>query len=93
MAGDSDTVEIAAEMTAVRAGVTFSCDSAYPCTVTVTNSLGTIVATWMSYTLDDGTAGVVASVPRVPVDTFANLNPGNAASASRDATGSARRSR
>ena len=77
MPGDSDTVEIAAGMTAVRAGVTFTCDSAYPCTVTVTNSLGTIVATWMSYTLDDGTAGVMASVPHVPVDTFANLNPGN----------------
>ena len=75
--GDSDAVEIAAGGTAVRQGVTFSCDSAYPCTVTVTNNLGTIVASWMSYTLDDGAAGVMASVPRVPVDTFANLNMGS----------------
>ena len=80
--GSSDTIEIAAGETAERAGVTFSCDSAYACTVTVTNSLGTIVAAWSSQTLGDGTAGVMASLPpppHVPVSTFAELNPANAA--------------
>ena len=36
MPGDSDTVEIPAGMEVVRAGVTFTCASEYPCTVTVT---------------------------------------------------------
>ena len=75
--GDSDTVDIAAGGTEVREGVTFSCDSAYPCTVTVTNSLGTIVASWESQTLGDGTAGVMASMPPLPVNTFAELNAAN----------------
>ena len=77
--GDSDAVEIAAEQAVVRQGVTFTCASAYPCTVTVTNNLGTIVATWMSYTLDDGTAGVMASVPVPPAHTFAAANSANPA--------------
>ena len=78
--GDSDMVEIAAGMSVMRQGVTFTCDSAYPCTVTVTNSLGTITASWSSQTLGDGMADVMASLPpppHVPVSTFADLNMGN----------------
>ena len=82
--GDSDSIAIAAGETEEREGVTFSCDSAYDCVVTVTNNLGTILATWSSEALPDAMAGVMASVPyvHVPVDTFANLNaatPGLAA--------------
>ena len=84
--GSSDTIQIEAGGTAEREGVTFSCDSAYDCTVTVTNSLGTILAEWSSQTLGSGTADVMASIPpppppplppHVPVSTFAELNDAN----------------
>ena len=42
MNGDSATLDVDADGT-MRAGVTFTCMSAYPCTVTVSNSAGTIV--------------------------------------------------
>ena len=78
--GDSNMVEIAAGMSVMRQGVTFTCDSAYPCTVTVTNNLGTITASWSSQTLGDGMADVMASLPpppHVPVSTFAQMNDGS----------------
>ncbi len=77
--GDSDTLMIAAGMSATREGVTFTCDSDYDCTVTVTNSLGTIVAMWESQTLGDGTASSMASGLEPPVDTFPLLNAGSTA--------------
>ena len=65
--GTSDTIEIEANGTTERAGVTFSCGSDYGCTVTVTNNLGTITAEWSSQTLGDGTANVMAMAePVIP---------------------------
>ena len=59
--GDTDTIDIPAGETVYRRGVGFTCDSAYDCTVTVTNSLGAIVASWSSEELEDGDmAGVSA---------------------------------
>ena len=81
-AGDSDTVMIAAGMSATRAGVTFTCDSDYDCTVTVTNSLGTIVAMWASQTLGDGTASSMASGHEAAPDPLAVPAVLNAASPS-----------
>ena len=72
--GESQSFDVAAGGTEKRAGVTFTCASAYPCTITVSNSLGTIVATWASQTLGDGTASAMASGLEPPVDTFARLN-------------------
>ena len=64
----------------MRAGVTFTCASAYPCTVTVTNSIGTIVAAWESRKLPDGMAGVTAMGHEPPHvnDPLAKLNEGGA---------------
>ena len=78
--GSSDTVNIAAGETATRAGVTFTCDSAYPCMITVTNSLGTIVAMWESQTRGDGMASAMASglEPAAEADPLAEHNVGNA---------------
>ena len=87
--GDSDTITIPAGGSATRGelrdtvtgvvtrpGVVFTCDSAYPCTVTVTNSLGTIVASMTTQMLPDAADPMVmASLPD-PVDTFAELNDG-----------------
>ena len=58
--GDSDMLQIAADGSETRAGVVFTCESAYPCTVTLTNNLNAILASWSSQTLDDGTATVMA---------------------------------
>ena len=81
--GTSDTIMIEAGGSATRGsglGVTFTCDSAYPCTVTVTNSLGTILASVTTQMDPDGTEPtVMASLPD-PVDTFAVLNDGSAVS-------------
>ena len=74
--GDSVTLDIGADGT-MRAGVTFTCMSAYPCTVTVSNSAGTIVAMWSSQTLGDGTASAMAMGLEPLVDTFARLNAGS----------------
>ena len=86
-AGDSDTLTIPAGgmMTVAAAdsmsmGVVFTCQSMYPCTVTVTNSLGTIMATWESMMLPDGDAPMVTASAPVPPDTFARLNPADAES-------------
>ena len=78
MSGNSVTLNVGADgVTRVRAGVTFTCVSDYDCTVTVTNSAGTIVAMWESQTLGDGTASAMAAGHAPPpVDTFAELNPG-----------------
>ena len=81
-AGSSDTVSVPAGGTAMRVGVTFTCNSMYPCTVTVTNSLNTIVAMWESKKLPDGMAGVMASglEPAPETDPLAEQNMGNASS-------------
>ena len=39
-AGMSDSFTVAAGMTEIRGGVAFTCDSAYPCTMTLTHSAG-----------------------------------------------------
>ena len=57
--GDSDMLHIAANMSETRADVEFSCASDYACTVTLTNNLGDIVATWSSQALPDATAPTV----------------------------------
>ena len=75
---NGDTVELTVDADGTtRAGVTFTCESDYPCTVTVSNSASTIVATWASQTLGDGTASAMASGLEPAVDTFANLNDGS----------------
>ena len=84
--GDSVTLDVGADGV-TRAGVTFTCMSAYPCTVTVSNSAGTIVAMWASQTLGDGTASAMASGREPLVDTFAALTPGNTESIRVDVVG------
>ena len=86
-AGDSDMVTIpAGGMVTVAAadsmsmGVVFTCQSMYPCTVTVTNKLGTITAMWESMMLPGGDAPMVMASAPVPPDTFARLNPASGAS-------------
>ena len=69
-AGDTDTVEIEAGGMAARNGVTFTCNSAYPCTVTVSNSLGTIIASWTSKALPDAVADVALVVADPPRDAM-----------------------
>ena len=88
MNGDSATLDVDADGT-MRAGVTFTCMSAYPCTVTVSNSAGTIVAMWSSQTLGDGTASAMAMGLEMPTDTFAELNAGSAAAIRSDVVGAA----
>jgi hypothetical protein len=82
--GTSDTLTIAAGETGTRNGVNFTCMSAYPCTVTVTNSLGTILAEVSTQKLPDADdPTVMAAVPPPPpepVDTFAELNDGSTGS-------------
>ena len=85
-AGDSDTLTIPAGESANRTpdqmlasagdgyrhlGVDFECQSMYPCTVTVTNSLGTIEATWETMMLPDGDAPMVMASAPVPLDPLA----------------------
>ena len=64
----------------VREGVTFTCVSDYDCTVTVSNSAGTIVAMWKSQTLGAGTADAMAMGHEPPPETdpLAELNEGGA---------------
>ena len=84
--GASDTLTIPAGGTATRGatathhGVEFTCDSAYPCTITVTNSLGTILASVTTQMLPDAADPMVTAALPDPVDTFAELNAGSAAS-------------
>lgn len=79
--GDTDTIEIGAGETEYRRGVAFVCHSDYDCTVTLTNNVGTIVATYSSQQDDaadmahvdaDYMTGRIASPHGVPV-TEANL--------------------
>ena len=75
--GDSDTLTVAAGGMVTRAGVVFNCDSAYPCTFTLTNNLDTIVASVSTQKLADaGDLMATAMVPPGPMDTFAELNDG-----------------
>ena len=65
-AGTSDTVDIPAGGSEIRNSVVFTCMSAYPCTVTVTNSLDKIIAEVSTQKLagaDDPM--VTASVPPI----------------------------
>ena len=76
--GDSDTLTVAAGGMATRADVVFSCDSAYPCTFTLTNNLDTIVASVSTQKLADaGDPMATAMVPPGPMDTFAEFNDGS----------------
>ena len=64
---------------AVRAGVLFTCVSAYPCTITLENSAGTIVATVHTQHLPGTTvSGAAAGLRPDAVDAFARLNDGSA---------------
>ena len=90
MNGDSATLDDVDDVDGtMRAGVTFTCMSAYPCTITVSNSAGTIVAMWSSQTLGDGTASAMAMGLEMPVDTFAELNAGSTAAIRSDVVGAA----
>ena len=73
-----DSVEL--ENGDVRAGVTFTCMSSddYPCTITVSNSAGTIEAMYASQ-VEDGTVSAMATGHEMPTDTFAELNAGSTA--------------
>ncbi|MCE2476158.1 MAG: hypothetical protein J4F47_11545 [Alphaproteobacteria bacterium] len=74
--GDSVELMVGADGV-TRAGVTFTCESNYPCTITVTNSAGTIVAMYASQTLGDGTASAMATGLEPLVDAFPTLNAGS----------------
>ena len=83
-AGDSDMIEIpAGGMVTVGGtpGVTFTCQSMYACTVTVTNSLGNIEAKYETMMMAGGDAPMVmasAPIPRMAMDV-AGANRVNAA--------------
>ena len=88
--GTSDTLTIEAGGMATRGeapGVVFTCMSAYPCTVTVTNSLGTILASVTTQMLPDADDPVVTAGLPDPVDTFAILNDGSTGSIRLDVVG------
>ena len=67
---------------AVGGTVSITCDSAYPCTVTLRNVLGELEATMVTMQDADADAPTVMAAftppPPDPVDTFARLNDGNA---------------
>ena len=84
LSGTSDTLTIAAGGTGTRNGVNFTCMSAYPCTVTVTNSLGTILAEVSTQKLPDADDPTVMAMVPVPPDALPELNPANAASIARN---------
>ena len=81
--GDSNVIEIAEDGGSETRGgdvdrngkiddweqVTFTCNSMYPCMVTVENNVGTIVASWSSMQIEGGMmAGVTHMVPDEPRD-------------------------
>ena len=84
--GDSATISVPAGATVSRAGVDFTCNSAYDCTVALENSLGTIVAMWSSQVLegqDDPTLTAMATGPTTASgsidlsdEVMGNLNAG-----------------
>ena len=79
-AGTSDSFTIPAGGTATRATVVFTCDSDYPCTVTVTNSLDTIVASVTTQKLpdaDDPMATAMIPPPMDPLHPRYTLNAPN----------------
>ena len=81
--GDSDTLTVAAGGTATRAGVVFTCDSAYACTFTLDNNLGTIVASVTTQMLPDAadpTAMAAVPLPMDPLHPRYTLNASNAES-------------
>ena len=80
VSGTSDTLTIEPGETGNRGsglGVEFTCDSAYPCTVTVTNSLGTILASMSTMKLSDAADPMVTAALPDAVDAFAELNDGD----------------
>ena len=80
--GDSVTLESGD----IRVGVTFTCASDDPCSITVENSAGTIVAMAHSTTAGE-VSGAAAGLARDRVDTFARLNDGRTESIRRDVVG------
>ena len=81
--GDSDMLTVAAGGTATRAGVVFTCDSAYACTFTLDNNLGTIVASVTTQMLPDAadpTAMAAVPLPMDPLHPRYTLNASNAES-------------
>ena len=64
--GNSATIMIAAGATVERAGVNFTCESAHPCTITLTNELGTIVASLSTYQAADAADDAMAVAMAVP---------------------------
>ena len=72
-AGDSDTLEVPAGKTVRRAGVDFSCMSTEPCTITITNNLGTITASVSTRKLVGAEDPMVTAEDPTPKDTFALL--------------------
>ena len=80
VSGTSDTLRIEPGETGNRGsglGVEFTCDSAFPCTVTVTNSLGTILASMTTQMLPATADPMVTAGLPDPVDAFARLNGGS----------------
>ena len=80
MSGTSDTLTIEPGETGNRGsglGVEFTCDSVFPCTVTVTNSLGTILASMTTQMLPDADDPMVTAALPDAVDAFAELNDGD----------------
>ena len=77
---NSQTISIEAGKSVTRAGVTFTCNSTYPCTVTLTNELNAVVATYATQRLGSATARVTASLPSRR-GTFGQLNAAHADSA------------
>ena len=85
--GEGDTI---ANPGVTRAGVTFTCVSAYPCTVTLENSADTIVATVHTQHLPGTTvSGAAAGLRPDAVDAFARLNDGSATRVRSQLTGTA----
>ena len=76
--GDADMLTVAAGGTATRAGVVFSCMSAYSCTFTLTNNLGKIVASVSTQKMPDADAPTAMAAVPMPPEALPNLNAGNA---------------
>ncbi len=84
--GDSDTLTVPAGGSAMRGGiegvvgpVVFTCMSDHDCTFTVTNNLGTIVASVSTQKLPDADDPTFTAEVPMRADTFAELNEGSAA--------------
>ena len=83
VAGDSVMFTVKAGMTESREDVTFTCDSAYDCVITLKNSAGMLVAEYstqkMANAADPMVTAALPPTPHMPVSTFAQLNEARAA--------------